>query len=209
MQSARKVPADLASNLDVSRETIEKLEHYASLVVKWQRSVNLVANSTIPDLWTRHIWDSAQLAPLVTAQKTANAPLRILDIGSGAGFPGLVLSILTDAEVHLVESDQKKCIFMNNVIRECGLTARIHNVRLETLDDQKADIVTARALASMDKLMALLDGQLRPGLRCLFLKGRQVQDELAVLNDWANLRWQLHPSLTQQDAFVVDLTVIS
>ena len=209
MQSARKVPADLASKLDVSRETIEKLEHYASLVVKWQRSVNLVANSTIPDLWTRHIWDSAQLAPLVTAQKTANAPLRILDIGSGAGFPGLVLSILTDAEVHLVESDQKKCIFMNNVIRECGLTARIHNVRLETLDDQKADIVTARALASMDKLMALLDGQLRPGLRCLFLKGRQVQDELAVLNDWANLRWQLHPSLTQQDAFVVDLTVIS
>ena len=209
MQSARKVPADLASNLDVSRETIEKLEHYASLVVKWQRSVNLVANSTIPDLWTRHIWDSAQLAPLVMAQKTANAPLRILDIGSGAGFPGLVLSILTDAEVHLVESDQKKCIFMNNVIRECGLTARIHNVRLETLDDQKADIVTARALASMDKLMALLDGQLRPGLRCLFLKGRQVQDELAVLNDWANLHWQLHPSLTQQDAFVVDLTVIS
>ena len=209
MQSARKVPADLASNLDVSRETIEKLEHYASLVVKWQRSVNLVANSTIPNLWTRHIWDSAQLVPLVTAQKTANAPLRILDIGSGAGFPGLVLSILTDAEVHLVESDQKKCIFMNNVIRECGLTARIHNVRLETLDDQKADIVTARALASMDKLMALLDGQLRPGLRCLFLKGRQVQDELAVLNDWANLRWQLHPSLTQQDAFVVDLTVIS
>ena len=209
MQSARKVPADLALNLDVSRETIEKLECYASLVEKWQRSVNLVANSTIPDLWTRHIWDSAQLAPLVTAQKTANAPLRILDIGSGAGFPGLVLSILTDAEVHLVESDQKKCIFMNNVIRECGLTARIHNVRLETLDDQKADIVTARALASMDKLMALLDGQLRPGLRCLFLKGRQVQDELAVLNDWANLRWQLHPSLTQQDAFVVDLTVIS
>ena len=209
MQSARKVPADLASNLDVSRETIEKLEHYASLVVKWQRSVNLVANSTIPNLWTRHIWDSAQLVPLVTAQKTANAPLRILDIGSGAGFPGLVLSILTDAEVHLVESDQKKCIFMNNVIRECGLTARIHNVRLETLDDQKADIVTARALASMDKLMALLDGQLRPGLRCLFLKGRQVQDELAALNDWANLRWQLHPSLTQQDAFVVDLTVIS
>ena len=209
MQSARTVPADLASNLNVSRETIEKLEHYASLVVKWQKSVNLVANSTIPDLWTRHIWDSAQLAPLVTAQKTANAPLRILDIGSGAGFPGLVLSILTDAEVHLVESDQKKCIFMNNVIRECGLTARIHNVRLETLDDQKADIVTARALASMDKLMALLDGQLRPGLRCLFLKGRQVQDEIAVLNDWTNLRWQLHPSLTQQDAFVVDLTVIS
>ena len=209
MQSARTVPADLASNLNVSRETIEKLENYASLVVKWQKSVNLVANSTIPDLWTRHIWDSAQLAPLVTDQKTANAPLRILDIGSGAGFPGLVLSILTDAEVHLVESDQKKCIFMNNVIRECGLTARIHNVRLETLDDQKADIVTARALASMDKLMVLLDGQLRPGLRCLFLKGRQVQDELAVLNDWANLRWQLHPSLTQQDAFVVDLTVIS
>ena len=187
---------------------LRRLEHYASLVVKWQRSVNLVANSTIPDLWTRHIWDSAQLVPLVIAHRRA-APLRILDIGSGAGFPGLILSILTDAEIHLVESDQKKCIFMNNVIRECGLTARTHNARLETLDDQKADIVTARALASMDKLMALLDHQLRPGLRCLFLKGRHVQDELAALNDWANLRWQLHPSLTQEDAFVVDLTVIS
>ena len=209
MQGSMPIPANLASKLDVSRETFERLEHYASLVVKWQKSVNLVANSTIPDLWTRHIWDSAQLVPLVVAHRRADAPLRILDIGSGAGFPGLILSILTDAEIHLVESDQKKCIFMNNVIRECGLTARTHNARLETLDDQKADIVTARALASMDKLMALLDHQLRPGLRCLFLKGRQVQDELAALNDWANLRWQLHPSLTQEDAFVVDLTVIS
>ena len=72
---ARKVPANLASKLDVSRETFEKLEHYASLVVKWQKSVNLVANSTIPDLWTRHIWDSAQLAPLVMAQQTADDAL--------------------------------------------------------------------------------------------------------------------------------------
>ena len=138
-----QIPANLASELDVSRETFEKLEIYANLVVKWQKSVNLVANSTIPDLWHRHIWDSAQLAPLVATHPSSGSPLRVLDIGSGAGFPGLVLSILTDAEIHLVESDQKKCIFMNNVIRECGLTAHTHNRRLEVLDDQQADIVTA------------------------------------------------------------------
>ena len=204
-----KIPASLASKLDVSRETFEKLSLYADLVTKWQKSMNLVANSTIPSLWHRHIWDSAQLVPLLQIQNPSCQGLRILDIGSGAGFPGLVLSIMTHAEVHLVESDRKKCIFMNTVIRECGLTAQTHNARLETLADQQADIVTARALASMPKLIDLLHDQLRPGLRCLFLKGRQVQEELIALKMLPNLRWQLHPSLTQPDAFVVDLTVIS
>lgn len=204
------MPDAFARELDVSRETLEKLEIYAALVEKWQRSVNLVANSTIPDLWHRHIWDSAQLVPMLDqARMDLGRRLRILDIGSGAGFPGLVLSIMTDSELHLVESDQKKCIFMNAVIRECGLSAVTHNQRIETLDDLQADVVTARALASMSKLVDLLRQQMRPGIRCLFLKGRQVQDELGELGELSHLQWQLHPSLTQQDAFVVDLTQIN
>jgi len=196
------IPKRLAAQLDVSRETMARLESYVALVQKWQPRVNLVSPASLSDIWPRHIWDSAQLAPYIPAGST-----RLLDIGSGAGFPGLVLAILTDAECHLVESDQKKAIFLRTVIRECGLTATVHNQRIETLPFLDADIITARALAPLDRLLALLGNQLRPGTRCLFLKGAKVESELATLGAPPNLSCQRHPSLTNPDGSVIDLLV--
>lgn len=199
-----KPPAPLVSRLDVSRETQDRLAAYVALVEKWQRRVNLVSASTLPDIWSRHIWDSAQLAPLVP-----EGTRRILDVGSGAGFPGLVLAALCDAECHLVESDQKKAIFLQTVVRECGIPAVIHTARIESLPSLGAEIVTARALAPMDRLLDLLADQLSAGTRCLFLKGAQAEQELATLGTRPDLSWELTPSLTNPDAFVVDLTVSS
>jgi len=196
------IPAHIAAQLDVSRETMRKLETYVALVEKWQPRVNLVSPASLPDIWMRHVWDSAQLAPYISP----GSP-RLVDVGSGAGFPGLVLAILTDAECHLVESDQKKAVFLRTVIRECGLMAMVHNDRIENMPCLKASVITARALAPLDRLLPLLETQLRPGTRCLFLKGAQAKAELAVLGAWSNLAWRLHPSLTNPDGSVIDLLV--
>lgn len=197
-------PAALAARLDVSRETYDRLAAYVRLVEKWQKQVNLVSSSTLPDIWTRHIWDSAQLAALVPA-----GARRILDVGSGAGFPGLVLAALCDAECHLVESDQKKAIFLKTVVRECGIPATIHTARIESLAPVGADVITARALAPMDRLLTLLADQLSVGTRCLFLKGAQAEREMAALGPRSDLSWKMTPSLTNPAACVVDLTVSS
>ena len=126
-----------------------------------------------------------------------------------AGFPGLVLAALCDAELHLVESDQKKAVFLQTVIRETGIRAIVHNKRIESLPPIAADIVTARALASLDRLLELLEAQLVPGTRCLFLKGARAEAELATLDTRSDIIHRLHPSLTNPEAFVVDLMVTS
>ena len=198
------LPEALARQIDVSRETMDRLAAYVALVGKWQQRVNLVSASTLPDIWMRHIWDSAQIAPFVPAGTG-----RILDVGSGAGFPGLVLAALCDAELHLVESDQKKAVFLQTVIRETGVRAVVHNRRIESLPPIGADIVTARALASLERLLELLEAQLVPGMRCLFLKGARAEAELAALDTRSDIIRRLHPSLTNPEAFVVDLTVTS
>ena len=198
------LPEALAGQIDVSRETMDRLAAYVALVEKWQQRVNLVSASTLPDIWMRHIWDSAQLVPLVPAGTG-----RILDVGSGAGFPGLVLAALCDVELHLVESDQKKAVFLQTVIRETGIRAIVHNRRIESLPPIGAGIVTARALALLDRLLELLEAQLVPGTRCLFLKGARVEAELAALDTRSDIIHRLHPSLTNPEAFVVDLTVTS
>ena len=195
---------DLGERLNVSRETMEALSAYVALVEKWQKRVNLVSTSTIPDIWERHIWDSAQLALLIPP----GTP-RILDVGSGAGFPGLVLAALCDAECHLVESDQKKAVFLQTVIRETGIRATIHNKRMEALPPLGASIITARAVASLEKLLSLLAPQLVAGTRCLFMKGAQAEGELPALETRMDITHKLHPSLTNPQAFVIDLTITS
>ena len=130
--------------LNVSRETLFKFEAYLTLLEKWQRRINLVANSTMANVWQRHILDSAQLIKFYPANTK-----KILDVGSGAGFPGLVLAIMGDVTVDLVESDQRKAVFLSTVIRELGLPAKVHNQRIETMPNLRPDVITARALASV------------------------------------------------------------
>jgi 16S rRNA (guanine527-N7)-methyltransferase len=158
----------------VSRETLARLEAYVALLTAWNRRINLVGATTLGDPWRRHILDSAQLLPHVPARS------RLVDIGSGAGLPGLVLALMGVAEVHLVEADQKKAVFLREAVRVTGATATIHALRTERLAPIMADVVTARAVAPLSDLLELAAPFLGPGTVCLFLKGRTAPDELTL-----------------------------
>lgn len=179
--------------VDVSRETLARLETYASLLVKWQAKINLVGPATLPDLWRRHFLDSAQLLPLLPP-----APGVLVDLGSGAGFPGLVLAIMSDWRVHLVDSDQRKCAFLRQVALDAGVNTRvaIHAQRFEAVPGYKAEIVTARACAPLEALLGYALPFLSESGRCLFLKGAQAEEELTAAEANWNMQVERRPSLT-------------
>lgn len=166
-------PDQFRAETGVSRETLDRLRLYADLLEKWQQRINLVGPATLPDLWRRHMLDSAQLWPLLPP----GLP-RLIDIGSGAGFPGLVLAIMGVPEVHLIESDQRKGAFLREVARQTGATVTVHSARIEAIHDLTAPIVTARALAALPKLLDLAVRLLASGGACLFLKGQNIVEEL-------------------------------
>lgn len=179
-------PDDFARTLDVSRETLDRLKCYAALLEKWQARINLVAKSTLPELWRRHFLDSAQLLPLVRAAGPDPAETW-LDLGSGAGFPGLVLATMGAGDVHLVESDQRKGAFLRQVIRETGADATVHSERIEALEPQRVDIITARALAPLDRLLPLAARHKRKDTEIWLLKGQHVEEELTQ----ASISWNM------------------
>lgn len=155
----------------VSRETRERLDIYAGLLRKWQRSINLVGPRTIGDLWNRHFTDSAQLLPLIPSAETPTTRV-LVDFGSGAGFPGLVLAILGAGEVHLIESDQRKATFLREVARATGTPVTVHAKRIEQVAPFPADVVSARALAPLNDLLGFAAPFLRPDSLCLWLNSR-------------------------------------
>lgn len=193
-------PDQVGISLNVSRETIDKFQAYLTLLEKWQRRINLVSNSTLADAWQRHILDSGQLAAYYPPQTR-----HILDVGSGAGFPGLVLAIMGGVTVDLVESDQRKAVFLSTVIRELGLPAKVHNQRIETMPNLRPDVITARALAPVPKLLNLIETQVRPECVCLFLKGASVEDELTNLQSYSTMVATTHPSLSGSNGVVLEL----
>ena len=197
-------PSDFINETLVSRETLERLTTYVNLLIKWNARLNLVAPSTIPDIWRRHILDSAQLAALIPpGAKT------IVDLGSGAGFPGLVIAIMLadrpGLKVHLVESIQKKCRFLEAAVAATGAPAEVHAGRAEDMRF-KADVVTARAVAPLDRLLPLAHPFFRPDTIALFLKGRSLNDELTL----ATKSWRLDatpiPSRSDPSGFVLRVT---
>jgi 16S rRNA (guanine527-N7)-methyltransferase len=173
-----------ALGINVSRETLQRLETYAGLLVKWQAKINLVGPATLPDLWRRHFLDSAQLLPLLPA-----AAGILVDLGSGAGFPGLVLAIMTDWRVHLLDSDQRKCAFLRQVALDCGVVDRvtIHPKRIEQVTGIVADVVTARACAPLGELLELAEPFIGEKGTGVFLKGAQAEEELTQ----AQRRWTM------------------
>ena len=201
-------PEDFAAAFNVSRETIERLELYAQLVVKWQKAVNLVAKSTLNDLWHRHMADSAQLL--------SHAPDvgRWLDLGSGGGFPGMVVAILRAESGHdgvtLIESDQRKCAFLQDVRRQTGIAVEIVDQRIELAATHsivgQVDVVSARALAPMSGLLALAAGYLAADGICLFLKGRAVDDDLAKARKHWHFDCDLVASMTEPQARIAVIT---
>ena len=193
---------------EVSRETVERLETHVALLSKWNPRINLVAASTLADVWTRHVADSAQLWPL----RPPGARLW-LDLGSGAGFPGLVVAALAaegapDLRVRLVESDARKAAFLATVAREADLPAEVLVERWQKLPPQAADVVSARALAPLAELLAAAEQHRRRGGTGLFPKGETVHQDLAE----ASVRWRfdhkLTPSRTEPRAAILEIGAI-
>ncbi|MGF1608627.1 MAG: 16S rRNA (guanine(527)-N(7))-methyltransferase RsmG [Kiloniellales bacterium] len=192
----------------VSRETLERLKVYAELLVKWNGSINLVGAKSLDDLWGRHMLDSAQLQPLLPP-KPPERSLVIVDLGTGAGFPGMVLSILGAGEVHLIESDQRKVQFLREVARNVGSEAHIHGVRIEELRPFPADVVTARALAPLDKLLQHAAPYLEGGGYALFLKGRRARQELTEAEKAWKMQADCIPSRSDPSGTILHVGDIS
>jgi len=179
-------PEEFAAKANVSRETLARLKAYADLLVDWSSRHNLVARSTLPDLWRRHFWDSAQLAPLIPLEARTMA-----DLGSGAGFPGLVLAAMRpDLAVTLHEATAKKCAFLSAAAERMGLHVTIENARIEDLPRKPHDVVTARALAPLPLLLSYAWQLRAPNGVCLFLKGQNVGSELTE----AHKSWKIEAS---------------
>ena len=204
--SALTADRDCALRLiPVSRETAARLDRFVEVLLEWQKKTNLIAPSTLSTLWTRHIADSLQLLALAPAAKIW------IDLGAGAGFPGLVIAAaLADspggAVVHLVESNGKKAAFLREAARHIGVAAQVHAERIEDFARKftgEADVVTARALAPLKKLLELAFPLLKTGAQGLFLKGQDVDAELTEASKYWNVEANLVPSKTQPGSRIV------
>jgi 16S rRNA (guanine527-N7)-methyltransferase len=207
MPPDRTALGPVRSILPVSRETEERLALLVALVEKWQKAENLIAPSTLREIWTRHVADSAQLVPLFPDAR------HWLDLGSGGGFPGLVVAILVaerpGAGVDLVESNSRKCAFLRTAIRETGAPAMVHQGRIEdVLSGWSAptEVITARALASLAALLAMTAPLIGPACRAAFLKGAGYRDEIAEAAQSFDLDLVVHPSRVADDSAILEVT---
>lgn len=192
-----------ASGQIVSRETMDRLAAYLALLEKWNRAINLVSKATLADPWRRHLLDSAQLLPYLP-EGSATA----LDLGSGAGFPGLVLAILGGERLamHLVESDVRKAAFLREAARVTGTAATVHNRRIEEIREFPVDVVTARALAPIAAILGLAAPFMAEKTQLLLLKGAQTHKELTEAEKNWTINATLHPSRSDPSGFIVQIT---
>lgn len=212
MRPAVQIPADvLAADraralalTPVSRETAERLDRFVALLLEWQQRMNLVAPSTLPEIWTRHVADSLQLLPIAPAARVW------VDYGSGAGFPGLpiacALAGTRGACMHLVESSGKKATFLREAVRVTGAPAEVHAARFENLVDSftpAPDMLTARAVSPLKLLLDRTYPLLRRGTQALFLKGQDVEAELTEASKYWNIGATLVPSRTDPRGRIV------
>lgn len=197
------------AGIAVSRETHVRLKQYQALLEKWQAKINLISPTTVSDAWTRHFEDSAQVTAVLPPP--AGKTLVLYDLGSGAGFPGLVLAIMRqDIALTLVESDSKKCAFLQAVSRETGVSVRVDNRRIEAAagDLPAPDVVSARALASLSELLSLCTPWIaaNPALILIFPKGSRAAEEIAE----ARKKWSFDlvetNSRTERGAKILTLT---
>jgi 16S rRNA (guanine527-N7)-methyltransferase len=195
--------------MNVSRETLEKLETYEAVVRKWNPKINLVSRNSLEHLRTRHILDSVQVFRCLD-----NPSGHWVDIGSGGGFPGIVIAILASSEapdlsVTLIESDQRKSAFLRSAARECGVPVTVISRRIEQADPQEADILSARALADLSLLLEFSERHLKPGGTGVFPKGASWKKEV----DNSRQHWRFDAeaitSLTEPDAVVLKVKGIA
>jgi 16S rRNA (guanine527-N7)-methyltransferase len=192
--------------MPVSRETEARLDRFVALLEEWQAKTNLVAPSTLPHLWTRHIADSLQLVPLAPSAKTW------MDLGSGGGFPGIILACAmaetAGASVHLVERNSKKAAFLREALRVTGAPGTVHLADIEDTVDRfvgPIDCVTARALAPLHQLIGFAEPLVSKGAKALFPKGQDVELELTEATKYWNIKPTLHSSRTGGQGWIVEL----
>ncbi len=205
LQTNRADKAEALALTPVSRETEARLDRYVELLVAWQAKTNLVAPSTLPQIWTRHIADSLQLLSLAPSAKIW------VDLGSGGGFPGVVLACAMaeqeGAMVHLVERNAKKAAFLREAIRITGGRGTVHLADIGDYVDSfrgPVDCITARALASLNVLLGFAEPLLKDGAKALFLKGQDVESELTEATKYWKIEPQLHPSRTGGHGWVAE-----
>ncbi|MFT8418292.1 MAG: 16S rRNA (guanine(527)-N(7))-methyltransferase RsmG [Acetobacter sp.] len=184
----------------VSRETEERLQAYMALLKKWNERINLVSPRDMDNLWERHILDSLQLVPLIKGHR------QFVDMGSGGGFPGIVVGIAADIPGVLIESDQRKAAFLREAARITGARLSIEPCRLDRAEVQPAPVVTARALAPLDKLLEWARPLLEPNGVGLFLKGRQAEQEIEEAARTWRFDVRSWPSKTSPDGVILEVS---
>jgi 16S rRNA (guanine527-N7)-methyltransferase len=183
-------------SFDVSRETLERLEDYEHLIRKWNPTINLVSKASLGDLWQRHIVDSAQIFPLFPMDAR-----RCVDIGSGGGLPGIVLAVISsemapERRFTLVEADQRKATFLRQAVRSMGLKVEVVSSRIETLSPLDAEVLTARALAPLSRLMVVAQKHVGVGGVCIFPKGETYLQEIDAARKEFTFECEITQSLT-------------
>ena len=197
--------ADFQRDTNVSRETLERLQAYVDLLLRWNPKINLIGRETEGDVWRRHILDSAQLAELIPPSAKTLA-----DIGSGAGLPGLILSILnTPATIHLIESDQRKAAFLREAVRITQAAAIIHEKRVEQVSISAPDVVVARACAPLEKLLGMAEKLISIHTLCVFPKGARAELELTEARAHWNMKARLVPSRSDPLGRILVLTEVA
>lgn len=194
-------------DLDVSRETLDRLADFHDLLTKWNPKINLVSKVSLADTWDRHIRDSAQVYPL------AGTCRNWVDIGSGGGLPGLVIAIVAremnpDLHMTMIESDIRKSTFLRTVIRELGLSATVLTSRIEQAEPRNADVLSARALADLASLLPFADRHLNPSGQALFFKGETWQKEVEEARKAWSFDLVAHTSRTNPNAAILEVREI-
>ena len=189
---------------DVSRETFERLEAYVALIEKWNPKINLVSKSSLPEIWDRHIWDSAQIFD-ISVEGSVWA-----DFGSGGGLPGIVLAIFAkerrpDMQFHLVESDQRKCAFLRNAVREIGLNVKVHAERIEVLDPIGASVISARALTDLNGLLEFVERHSAKNGVAILPKGETWEKEILQAQEKWSFEYEEITSKTNNNAAILKI----
>ena len=189
---------------DVSRETFERLEAYVALIEKWNPKINLVSKSSLPEIWDRHIWDSAQIFDIAVEGSVW------ADFGSGGGLPGIVLAIFAkelrpDMQFYLVESDQRKCAFLRNVVREIGLNVKVHAERIEVLDPIGASVISARALTDLNGLLEFVERHSAKNGVAILPKGETWEKEILQAQENWSFEYEEITSKTNNDAAILKI----
>ena len=196
--------ANLNRHIHVSRETYDKLQKYHDLLIKWQAKINLVSNDSLDQAWTRHFLDSLQLMKFIP-----NLSDIMIDFGSGAGFPGMVLAICGAEKMNLIESDSRKAAFLREVTRVTNTNVAIHNCRIENLKfSQKAKIIVSRACSNLDTLLNYSFPYVSHETICLFPKGKNYSKDIDDANEHWMFSHTIIPSVTDSEGVILKLTDI-